>query len=227
MTQFAHLHLHSQYSLLDGANRIDDVIACGGGEGDARDRPHRSRQHVRRHRVLRQGQGRRHQADHRHRGLRRAGLDARPRSAARAQQPSRAAGEERDRLQEPAQLTTKSYLEGFYYKPRIDKELLRRSSEGLIALSALPQRRGQRADPGRRRGQGHRALPRVPRHTLYSAVLGTSSESERDAASEQLLDYGFRFITGARSSATDNRSARRRCAIRTPTCRSRRRDRCG
>ena len=27
--------------------------------------------------------------------------------------------------------------------------------------------------------------------TLYSAVLGTSSESERDAASEQLLDYGF------------------------------------
>ena len=33
-------------------------------------------------------------------------------------------------------LTTKSYLEGFYYKPRIDKELLRQSSEGLIALSA-------------------------------------------------------------------------------------------
>ena len=33
-------------------------------------------------------------------------------------------------------LITSSYLEGFYYKPRIDKEILRENSEGLIALSA-------------------------------------------------------------------------------------------
>ncbi|MFP5288211.1 MAG: DNA polymerase III subunit alpha, partial [Thermoanaerobaculia bacterium] len=33
-------------------------------------------------------------------------------------------------------LTSASYLEGFYYKPRVDKELLRRHSEGLICLSA-------------------------------------------------------------------------------------------
>lgn len=33
-------------------------------------------------------------------------------------------------------LVTAGYLEGFYYKPRIDKELLREHSEGLIALSA-------------------------------------------------------------------------------------------
>jgi len=33
-------------------------------------------------------------------------------------------------------LTTKSYLEGFYYKPRIDKELLRKHSDGLIGMSA-------------------------------------------------------------------------------------------
>ncbi len=32
-------------------------------------------------------------------------------------------------------LTTASYLEGFYYKPRIDKELLKKHHEGLIALS--------------------------------------------------------------------------------------------
>jgi len=32
-------------------------------------------------------------------------------------------------------LSTVSYLKGFYYKPRIDKELLRKNSEGLIALS--------------------------------------------------------------------------------------------
>ncbi len=36
-------------------------------------------------------------------------------------------------------LLTKAYLEGFYYKPRVDKELLRAHSEGLIALSACLQ----------------------------------------------------------------------------------------
>ncbi|MDP2729410.1 MAG: DNA polymerase III subunit alpha [Dehalococcoidales bacterium] len=34
------------------------------------------------------------------------------------------------------QLTTKAYLEGYHYKPRMDKELLREYHQGLIALSA-------------------------------------------------------------------------------------------
>src|SRR6185312_8448495 len=33
-------------------------------------------------------------------------------------------------------LVSTAYLEGFYYKPRIDKDLLASHSEGLIALSA-------------------------------------------------------------------------------------------
>jgi DNA polymerase-3 subunit alpha len=37
------------------------------------------------------------------------------------------------------QLVTKSFLEGFYYKPRIDKEILKEYSEGLIGLSACLQ----------------------------------------------------------------------------------------
>ncbi len=36
-------------------------------------------------------------------------------------------------------LLTKAYLEGFYYKPRVDKALLREHNEGLIALSACLQ----------------------------------------------------------------------------------------
>ncbi len=36
------------------------------------------------------------------------------------------------------QLVTKANLEGFYYKPRVDKDLLREHSEGLIALSGCP-----------------------------------------------------------------------------------------
>ncbi|MCH7624188.1 MAG: DNA polymerase III subunit alpha, partial [Nitrospinae bacterium] len=41
-------------------------------------------------------------------------------------------------------LVTSGYLEGFYYKPRIDKELLAEHSEGLIALSSCG--RGEVAD---------------------------------------------------------------------------------
>ncbi len=33
-------------------------------------------------------------------------------------------------------LTTAGYLEGFYYRPRVDKEILRQHHEGLIAMSA-------------------------------------------------------------------------------------------
>lgn len=36
-------------------------------------------------------------------------------------------------------LSTKGFLEGFYYKPRIDKELLQQHHEGLVALSSCPQ----------------------------------------------------------------------------------------
>ncbi|MGB9598536.1 MAG: DNA polymerase III subunit alpha, partial [Minisyncoccales bacterium] len=36
-------------------------------------------------------------------------------------------------------LITKAYLEGFYYKPRIDEDLLKEHAEGLIALSACLQ----------------------------------------------------------------------------------------
>ena len=35
-------------------------------------------------------------------------------------------------------LATAAQLEGFYYKPRVDKELLSQHSEGLIALSSCP-----------------------------------------------------------------------------------------
>jgi DNA polymerase-3 subunit alpha len=34
------------------------------------------------------------------------------------------------------QLVTAGYMEGFYYDPRVDRELLEKHHEGLIALSA-------------------------------------------------------------------------------------------
>ena len=69
MTQFVHLHLHTQYTLLDGANRLDDVLAARGRCRPAGDGDHRPRQHVRRGRVLQRQEGG-GEADHRLRGLR-------------------------------------------------------------------------------------------------------------------------------------------------------------
>ena len=44
-------------------------------------------------------------------------------------------------------LTTAAHLDGYYYKPRIDKELLAKHAEGLIGTSRLP-RRGSAQAPG-------------------------------------------------------------------------------
>ena len=44
-------------------------------------------------------------------------------------------------------LTTAAHLDGYYYKPRIDKELLAKHAEGLIGTSRLPRRGGPQA-PG-------------------------------------------------------------------------------
>ena len=49
--------------------------------------------------------------------------------------PPHPAGDERGGLPNLCRLVTLGYTEGFYYKPRIDKELLRELNGGLIALS--------------------------------------------------------------------------------------------
>ena len=38
------------------------------------------------------------------------------------------------------QLSSLAFLEGYYYKPRIDWELLERYSDGLIATTRMPRR---------------------------------------------------------------------------------------
>ena len=43
------------------------------------------------------------------------------------------------------QLSTRGHLEGFYYRPRIDRQLLSTYSEGIIALSGCPSSELQRA----------------------------------------------------------------------------------
>jgi DNA polymerase III subunit alpha len=136
MSQFAHLHLHSQYSLLDGANRIDDVIEGAVEKGMPA--------------IALTDHGNMFGAIEFYDKARAAGIKPIIGIEAYVAQgsmldrdPSRGRSNHLVLLAKNEagyrnllRLTTKSYLEGFYYKPRIDKELLRRHSEGLIALSA-------------------------------------------------------------------------------------------
>jgi DNA polymerase-3 subunit alpha len=136
MPPFVHLHLHSEYSMLDGANRLEDVLAAA----RAAEMPA----------MALTDHGNLFGAVKFYNAARRAGVE--PILGIEAYV---APGRHTDR--DPArrstnhlvllarseqgyrnllQLTTRSFLDGFYYKPRVDRELLRAHAEGLVCLSA-------------------------------------------------------------------------------------------
>ncbi len=136
MSSFVHLHLHSQYSLLDGANRLEDVLTAAQQAGMPA--------------LALTDHGNMFGAIDFYWRARRLGIKPIIGIEAYVAQGSRLEKEKgrgssnhlillaRDSIgyHNLIKLTSKSFLEGFYYKPRIDKEILRRHSEGLIGLSA-------------------------------------------------------------------------------------------
>ena len=135
---FTHLHVHTEYSMLDGLSRIDPL--------------------VRRTREL----GMDTLAITDHGGMYgaidfyRAALDAGVKPilgcemyVAPGDRYSKGPG---DRTQHHltvlaknakgyhnlVKLVTKAHLEGFYYKPRVDREILEQHSEGLVVMSGCP-----------------------------------------------------------------------------------------
>ncbi len=136
-SQFVHLHLHTQYSLLDGANQLDPLLK----------------------QVRNFGQPAVAMTDH---GNLFGAIDFYEKAKAQGVKPIigceayLAPGNRRQRegllahndyyhlillatnltgYRNLIKLSSKAYLEGFYYKPRMDKELLQEHHEGLIALS--------------------------------------------------------------------------------------------
>ena len=136
MTDFVHLHLHSQYSLLDGANRLDDVIHAAASAGMPA--------------LALTDHGNLFGAIEFYDRAKKAGvkpivgIEAYVAQGALSERnPARSSSNHLVLLasneagyRNLIKLTTRSYLEGFYYKPRIDHETLARHSEGLIGLSA-------------------------------------------------------------------------------------------
>lgn len=136
MADFVHLHLHSQYSLLDGANRLDDVIQAAAAAGMPA--------------ISLTDHGNLFGAIEFYDKATKAGIKPIIGIEAYVAQgsltdrnPARGSSNHLVLLarnqtgyQNLIKLTTRSYLEGFYYKPRIDHATLKEYGDGLIALSA-------------------------------------------------------------------------------------------
>jgi len=134
---FVHLHTHSHYSLLDGLAKIDDLV-----KGAALHKMPA---------LALTDHGNLYGAIEFYQKAKRAGI--KPIIGVEAylaveSRHSKKAGldekrfhqlllaENNEGYQNLLKLVTASHLEGFYYKPRIDKEILRKHSKGLIGTSS-------------------------------------------------------------------------------------------
>ena len=137
MSGFAHLHVHTEYSLLDGACRIKELAAAAKALGQE----HLAiTDHGVMYGVIDFYRACLEQGIHpvigcevyvapRSRFDKVHGLDNKPYHLVLL-------CESQVGYQNLMQLTSQAYIDGFYGKPRIDRELLGRHHEGLIALSA-------------------------------------------------------------------------------------------
>ncbi|MDY6909737.1 MAG: DNA polymerase III subunit alpha [Thermodesulfobacteriota bacterium] len=138
---FVHLHVHSEYSLLDGAIRLADLLDTARSYGMPA--------------VAVTDHGGMFGALEFYEKAKKAGINpivgcevyVAPKSRFdRQATPGPNGDEDRNHhlvllaendagYRNLMRLVTQAYLEGFYYKPRVDKELLRAHNQGLIALS--------------------------------------------------------------------------------------------
>src|SRR5262249_7391681 len=136
---FAHLHNHSQFSLLDGAQKINDMIDNAASMGMKS--------------IAITDHGNLFGAIKFYKKALKKGIrpvigveayvalgDRRERGSVPGQKKPHhhlvPPAENFQGYQNPIRLVSQGYPEGFYYKPRVDKETLAERHEGLIALSA-------------------------------------------------------------------------------------------
>ena len=68
-------------------------------------------------------------------------------------------------------LITRAWLEGYYYKPRIDRDLLAEQHDGPDRALGLPRRRGGRPDPRRRLRRAAKQTPPGTRSVFGDRLL--------------------------------------------------------
>ncbi len=136
MDGFAHLHLHTEFSMLDGAARVNDVVKAARHDGQPAVA-------ITDHGVM-YGVVDFYQAAIREGVKPIIGVEAYVTPGSRFDRPSRdrnvryhltLLAENKTGYQNLMKLVSKAYLEGYYYKPRMDLDLLAEHSEGIIAAS--------------------------------------------------------------------------------------------
>jgi len=133
VAEFAHLHLHTEYSLLDGMGRTDEYVA-------------RAREHGIQHLAI-TDHGVMYGAMEFHRALSKAGLHPIVGIEAYLSEGAASARERKSYhllllaenetgYRNLLRLSSRAMLEGYYYRPRIDLEMLQQHHEGIVATSA-------------------------------------------------------------------------------------------
>src|SRR3990167_462164 len=134
--KFVHLHTHSHYSLLDGMSKVDDMVKMAKEHGMTA--------------IGLTDHGVMYGAIDFYTACKKNGL--KPIIGVEAYVANRSRFQKEPHIdnkryhltllaknntgyQNLIKLTTSAHIEGYYYKPRMDKELLRTHGEGLIALS--------------------------------------------------------------------------------------------
>ncbi|MBT3199042.1 MAG: DNA polymerase III subunit alpha [Phycisphaerales bacterium] len=138
MDGFVHLHVHSHYSLLDGGNRIEDLVDTAKAHGSGA--------------IAITDHGNLFGAATFYKTANKAGI--KPILGIEAYispttRQDRSMGNQKTAAyhlvllamnntgwKNLMKLSSRAYMEGFYYKPRIDRELLRECNEGVICMSA-------------------------------------------------------------------------------------------
>src|SRR3990172_892349 len=167
MTEFVHLHLHTEFSLLDGACRVNELLDRVAALGMPA--------------VAVTEHGNLFSAVAFHDAARKRGVtpilgcevyvapgDRTDRSGAPGETNNHLVllAETNEGFHNLIKLVSAGFTEGFYYKPRIDKELLAAHARGLIGLSSCLK--GEVAT-GLRTGQPERALQAA---ATYRDILG-------------------------------------------------------
>ena len=135
---FVHLHVHTQYSLLDGAIRLGDLIktAKGYGMDTVTITDHGSMFGALQFYTMAKAAGVKPIIGCEFYISPTDRFDRSARSAGTAAYHLVLLAMNKDGYQNLMKLASIAQLEGFYYKPRIDKEVLAKYSDGLIALTA-------------------------------------------------------------------------------------------
>ncbi len=198
MPEFTHLHVHSHYSLLDGLGKIPDLLDCAQELGM---RHLAITDHGALYGLVEFWQEAKERNIHPILGIeaylapegrtnKRARIDDKPRHLTLLARNIQG-------YQNLLKLSTAAYLEGFYYKPRIDYDILRQFSEGLIVLSGclngdIPQaiQAGQR-ERAEERIRWH--LETFGRERFFLELQHHPTLSEQRVVNEALLRYARQY----------------------------------